>query len=73
MPSALDLAVVVEVDEVHQQLVARGARETRRVPAGSHTGPGGEHRHLTATDALSTLKRGRERGIEKDRGEERER
>lgn len=55
VPPAVDLAVVVEVDEVHQQLPAGGAGEAGRVPAGPGTGPGGGHRHLPSVDHLAAL------------------
>jgi len=57
VPATVDLPVLVEVDEIHQQLAAGGAGEAGRVPARTGTGtrPGHKHRHLSAVDALATL------------------
>lgn len=55
VPSTVDLSFVVEVDQVHQQFTARGAGETRRVPAQPGARPRSEHRHFSTADVLATL------------------
>lgn len=39
MPAAVDLPVLVKVDEVHQELVAQAAHEAGRVPTHAVTSP----------------------------------
>lgn len=53
--AAVDLARVVEVDEVHQQLPARGAHKALRVPAGAQACAAGEHGDVSASDLLPAL------------------
>ena len=53
---AVDVSVLEEVDEVDEQFRARVAHETRRVPADVVSSSRREHRHLSNTDFLSTLK-----------------
>ena len=53
--ATVEAGVAVEVDEVHQHLVARAAREAGRVPEGVGSGARGEHRHLPAADAIGAL------------------
>lgn len=59
VPTAVQFAVPEEVDKVHQQLLAHAASEAARVPAGSGTGPGGEHAHVALGHRLIALKKRR--------------
>ncbi|KAK0145946.1 hypothetical protein N1851_015130 [Merluccius polli] len=59
---AEDLSLLVEVDEVHQQLAARRALETLRVPAAALAGAAREHRDVPAADLPAALGGGEERG-----------
>lgn len=53
--AAVDFASVVEVDEVYQQLAARGAHKTLRVPAGTQTCAAGKHGDVPASNLLPAL------------------
>lgn len=53
--TTVDLASMVEVDEVHQQLPARGAYKALWVPAGTQACTAGKHCNIPASDLLSTL------------------
>lgn len=53
--TTVDLAGVVEVDEVHQQLPARGAHEALGVPAGTQAGTAGKHSDVPASNLLPAL------------------
>lgn len=53
--AAVDLAILVEVDKVHQQLPTGGTLETLWVPAGAMPCPTGKHRNVTTTDLPPTL------------------
>ncbi len=53
----IDVTLFVEVYKVDQKLAAREAAEARRVPRDAVTRPGCEHRHVSHTELLSTLKR----------------
>lgn len=55
VPSAVDLSIVVEVDQIHQQLATRGAGEARRVPALPRASPGSEHCHFSSVDVFTAL------------------
>ena len=62
VPSAVDLPLLVEVDEVHQQLAAGGALEALGVPAAALPRPARKHRNVPAADlplALGVERRGR--------------
>jgi len=48
--AAVDVWVLPEVDEVHQQLLTRLTHEALRVPALGVTRPHSEHRQLPAPD-----------------------
>ena len=52
---AEDLAILVEIDQIHQQLLTRGAHEACWVPAGARPSSGGENCHLPSIDASATL------------------
>ena len=51
----LGVSTVIKVDEVHQQFVAFGAREARRVPAGSRAGAARQDHHLPWVDPNLTV------------------
>lgn len=53
--TTVDLASMVEVDEVHQQLPARGAYKALWVPAGTQACTAGKHCNIPASDLLPTL------------------
>lgn len=55
VPPAVDLALLVEVDEIHQQLVARAAHEAAGVPAHAVARPRRKDRHVAAVDLTSAL------------------
>ena len=62
MPSAVDLPLLVEVDEVHQQLAAGGALEALGVPAAALPRPARKHRNVAPADlalALGVERKGR--------------
>lgn len=48
VPAAVDLPLLVKVDEVHQELAAHAAHEARRVPAQGVTGARCKHRQVAA-------------------------
>lgn len=56
VPAAVDLAVLVEVDQVHQELVADGAYEAGRVPANPVAGARREHGDVPAVNLASALR-----------------
>lgn len=58
--AAVDFAGMVEVDEVHQQLAARGAHETLWVPAGTQACSAGKHSDVATSDLLPALPDDRE-------------
>lgn len=53
--TTVDLASMVEVDEVHQQLPAGGAHKALRVPAGTQACSAGKHRDVSTSDLLPAL------------------
>lgn len=55
VPAAVDLAVLVEVDQVDQQLVADAADEAGRVPANAVPSSRGEDGHVPAVDLPAAL------------------
>lgn len=55
VPSAVDVSVLVEVNEVDQQLITGGALETLRMPAGAVTCSRSKHSNVSATDLPATL------------------
>jgi len=61
VPAAVDLPVLVEVDEVHQQLVAGAAHEAGRVPAHAVTGARRKHGDVAAVYLAAALRRRRRR------------
>lgn len=58
--ATVDFASMVEVDEVHQQLAARGAHEALRVPTGTQACSAGEYGDVPASDLLPALPNDRE-------------
>ncbi len=57
VPAAVDLSVLVEVDEIDQQLTAGGTLETLRVPTAAVSRPTGEHRYVSTADLSATLEK----------------
>lgn len=55
VPAAVDLSILVEINEVHQQLVAHAAHEARRVPTHTVTCPGCEHSDVSTVYLAATL------------------
>lgn len=58
VPSTVELAILVEVDEIHQHVLAHAAHEAIWVPPFSVTRPGGKH-HDVASLYLTTALGGR--------------
>lgn len=61
VPAAVDLPVLVKVDEVHQELVAHAAHEAGGVPTHGMAGAGCKHSNVTTIYLASTLKGDRRR------------
>lgn len=55
VPPAVDAAILVEVDEIHQQLPTRGTGEALRVPTGPMAGPRSKHRHVASNQPPAAL------------------
>lgn len=55
VPAAVDLPILVEVDQVHQELIADGAYEAGWVPADPVAGARGEHGNVPAINLASAL------------------
>lgn len=55
VPATVDLPIVVEVDQIHQQLAASGAGKACGVPAHPRARPRGTHRHFSTVDVFTTL------------------
>ncbi len=62
VPTAVDLPILVKVDEVHQELAAHAAHETGRMPTHAMTCPGRKYSNV-ATIYLASALKSRERGI----------
>jgi len=61
--TAVEVPVPLEVDEVHQQLLADAAHKAARMPAQLGAQPLGENHDVTARQRLLALKkRGKTRG-----------
>lgn len=56
VPAAVDLPVLVEVDEVHQQLSAGHTLEALGVPAAAVARPAGKHCDVSAADLSAALR-----------------
>ena len=46
MPAAIDVSISVEINQVNEELLARGADEAPRVPAPLRTGAWSKHRQV---------------------------
>lgn len=57
VPAAVDLPVLVEIDQIHQQLAAGDTLETLGVPAASLTRPAGKHSYVSTADLPATLEK----------------
>lgn len=57
VPAAVDLSVLVEVDQINQQLAAGDALETLRVPTTAVTRPTGKHSYVSTADLPATLEK----------------
>lgn len=57
VPAAVDLSVLVKVDQIDQQLTAGGTLETLRVPTAAMSGPTGKHRYVSTADLSATLEK----------------
>lgn len=57
VPAAVDLSLLVEVDQVDQQLAAGGALETLRVPTAAVSSPVGKHCYVSTADLSATLEK----------------
>lgn len=55
MPAAVNLSVLIEVDQINQQLTAGGTLETLRMPAAAVSRPTGKHCDISTTDLPATL------------------
>jgi len=55
MPSTVKLTLPIEVDEIHEQLLADATREARRVPAGVGPRARCEHADIATRQALLAL------------------
>lgn len=55
VPATVDLSVLEEVDQIHQQLTAGGALEALGVPAAAVPCPAGEHCNVAAGDLSAAL------------------
>ena len=56
VPATVDLPILVKVDQIHQQLVADGAYEARRVPANPVAGARRKHGDVPAVNLASALR-----------------
>lgn len=61
VPAAVNLPVLVEVDEVHQELVAHAAHEAGGMPAHAVTSPGCKYSDVAAIYLPAALKKSGER------------
>ena len=55
VPAAVELSVLVEVDEIDEQLLADGAREAVWVPAAVGAGPRGADANVPGVDGARAL------------------
>ena len=53
--TAVEFAVLVEVDEIHQQLLADRAGEASGMPNSRRASPGGSDADVSAQDSIPTL------------------
>lgn len=59
VPSAIQLPLSIEVDEIHKQLLTDATREARRMPAGVRSCSRCEHAYITARQSLLALQHSR--------------
>lgn len=57
VPPTVDLPILVEVDEVHQELIAHTAHEAGRVPTHAVSRPRREHGDVPSVYLATALKR----------------
>lgn len=55
VPSTVDLSVMVEVDQIHQQFATCGAGKACGVPAQPRARPRGKHCHFSTVDVFTAL------------------
>lgn len=55
VPPTVDLSIMVEVDQIHQQFTTCGAGKACGVPAQPGASPGGEHGHFCTADVFTAL------------------
>lgn len=55
VPATVDLSVLVEVDQIHQQLTAGGTLETLWVPTAAVPRSTGKHGDVSTADLSATL------------------
>jgi hypothetical protein len=55
VPSAIQLPLSIEVDEIHKQLLTDATREARRMPTGVWSCSRREHTYITARQSLLAL------------------
>lgn len=55
VPAAVDLPILVKVDQVDQQLIADAADEAGRVPANTMSRSRGENSHIPSIDLATAL------------------
>lgn len=68
--ATVDLSVLVEVDEVHQQLITHAAHEAARVPTHAVARPRRKHCNVTSVYLPPTLRDGqRQRWGRREMGE----
>lgn len=71
VPATVDLAILVEVDEIHQQFLAHAADKAMRVPAFSVTRPRSENHDVPTIYLTAALLKRRAKGIGNEtRGDE---
>lgn len=64
--AAVDLPVLVEVDEVYQELFACAAHEAGRVPTNAVAGSGCKYSDVTTVDLSSTLRKKKQKKQQQD-------
>lgn len=62
VPAAVDLAILVEVDEIHQQFLTHAADKAIRVPTFCMTRPGSKNDNVPSIYLTTTLQGEKERG-----------
>lgn len=55
MSPAENLAILIEIYQIHEQFFARSAHKARWVPAGAWSCSGGKNCHISSVDASATL------------------